>query len=117
MGTHVTLQEELRQRAMRELGINVEFTPMGSAAVLQKAAANPNSFDLYEQWSDSINILWQAGAIQPLDIDRLNYWQEINPLTKTGKITPEASIEPEIHLTSYFMFKPMAPWSYTYKAN
>jgi len=92
MGTHVTLQEELRQRAMRELGINVEFTPMGSAAILQKAAANPNSFDLYEQWSDSINILWQAGAIQPLDIDRLNYWQEINPLTKTGKITPEASI-------------------------
>ena len=59
LGTHVTLQEELRSRAMRELGINLEFTPMGSAAVLQKAAANPSSFDLYEQWSDSINILWQ----------------------------------------------------------
>ncbi|TMO82805.1 ABC transporter substrate-binding protein [Pseudoalteromonas spongiae] len=92
MGTHVTLQEELRQRAMRELGINLEFTPMGSAAVLQKAAADPSSFDLYEQWSDSINILWQADAIKPLDINRIVYWNEINSLTKTGKIAPEAKI-------------------------
>ena len=74
MGTHVTLQEELRQRAMRELGINIEFIPMGSAAVLQKAAADPDSFDLYEQWSDSINILWQAGSIQPIETERLVYW-------------------------------------------
>ncbi|WP_100913715.1 ABC transporter substrate-binding protein [Pseudoalteromonas spongiae] len=92
MGTHVTLQEELRQRAMRELGINLEFTPMGSAAVLQKAAADPSSFDLYEQWSDSINILWQADAIKPIDTDRLIYWDEINALTKEGKIVPDAKI-------------------------
>lgn len=92
MGTHVTLQEELRQRAMRELGFNIEFIPKGSAAVLQKAAADPSYFDLYEQWSDSINILWQAGAIQPLDIDRLVYWDEINALTKTGKVSPSAKL-------------------------
>ncbi|WP_371744372.1 PotD/PotF family extracellular solute-binding protein [Psychrosphaera sp. B3R10] len=90
LGTHVTLQEELRQQAMRELGINLEFTAMGSAAVLQKAAAAPHSFDLYEQWSDSINVLWHAGSIQPIEIERLKYWNEINPLTKTGKIVPSA---------------------------
>ncbi len=92
MGTHVTLQEELRQRAMQELGINLEFTPMGSAAVLEKAASDPSSFDLYEQWSDSINILWQAGAIQPIEVERLTYWDEINSLTKTGKLTPQAKV-------------------------
>ncbi len=92
MGTHVTLQEPLRLRAMKELGINIEYTPMGSAAVLQKAAADPSSFDLYEQWSDSINILWQAGAIQPIEIDRLTYWKEINALTKVGRLTPSANI-------------------------
>lgn len=90
LGTHVTLQEELRKKAMKDLGINLEFEPKGSAAVLQKAAANPASFDLYEQWSDSINVLWQAGAIQPIDIERLAYWKEINPITKTGKLVPEA---------------------------
>lgn len=92
MGTHVTLQEELRQRAMRELGINIEFLPMGSAAVLQKAAAEPDSFDLYEQWSDSINILWQAGSIQPIETERLVYWDEINDLTKTGKVHQAAKL-------------------------
>ncbi len=90
MGTHVTLQEPLRRRAMQELGIDVRFEPMGSAAVLQKASADPGSFDLYEQWSDSINVLWYAGAIQALDIDRLTYWPEINDLTKTGRISPQA---------------------------
>ena len=92
MGTHVTLQEELRQLAMKELGFNIEFTPMGSAAVLQKAAADPMSFDLYEQWSDSINILWQAEAIQPIDVDRLTYWDEINSLSKTGTLQPNGKI-------------------------
>ena len=92
LGTHVTLQEELRKQAMKDLGINLVFEAKGSAAVLQKAAANPNSFDLYEQWSDSINILWQANAIQPIDIERLTYWHEINSLTKTGKISADAHI-------------------------
>lgn len=92
LGTHVTLQEELRQRAMKELGIKLEFEPKGSAAVLQKAASDPASFDLYEQWSDSINILWHARAIQAIDIDRLTYWKEINALTKQGKITADAWI-------------------------
>ncbi|MBL1276933.1 MAG: hypothetical protein COB30_012685 [Ectothiorhodospiraceae bacterium] len=92
MGTHVTLQEELRKKAMQDLGIRLEFEPKGSAVVLQKAASSPESFDLYEQWSDSINILWQAGAIQPIDIEKLTYWNEINSLTKTGKIANNARI-------------------------
>ena len=92
LGTHVTLQEELRKQAMKDLGINLVFEPRGSAAVLQKAASNPKSFDLYEQWSDSINILWQAKAIQPIDTNKLKYWSEVNSLTKTGKLTPDARI-------------------------
>lgn len=92
LGTHVTLQEPLRQQAMKDLGIELEFEPKGSAAVLQKAASNPESFDLYEQWSDSINILWSARAIQPIEIDRIKYWGEINPLTKTGKLTADAKV-------------------------
>ncbi len=92
LGTHVTLQEKLRQMAMKDLNIELQFEAQGSAAVLQKAAANPKSFDLYEQWSDSINVLWQAKAIQPIDVKELKYWSEINELPKTGKISPKAKI-------------------------
>jgi len=92
LGTHVTLREELRERAMRELNIDIEFIPGGSASVLQKATSDPSSFDLYEQWSDSMNVLWRAGAIQPIETERLSYWNEINNLTKTGRITEGAKI-------------------------
>lgn len=92
MGTHVTLQEPLRLQAQKDLGIDLEFEPGGSAEVLQKAATRPESFDLYEQWSDSMNILWQAGTIQPIDKQRIRYWSEINSLSKTGRLSPEAKI-------------------------
>ncbi len=90
LGTHVTLQEPLRERAQKELGINIEFYPGGSAEVLMKAITNPTNFDLYEQWSNSTRLLWSSGAIQPIDVQRLAYWKEINALPKTGHITPEA---------------------------
>jgi len=92
LGTHVTLQEELREKAMSDLGIELEFEPKGSAAVLQKASISPQSFDLYEQWSNSINILWNSGSIQAIDKSRITHWDEINNLTKTGRLTPHAKL-------------------------
>ncbi|MFT6776467.1 MAG: putative spermidine/putrescine transport system substrate-binding protein [Paraglaciecola sp.] len=90
LGTHVTLQEKLRQKAMEDLDIDLIFELGGSAAVLQKASMNPQSFDLYEQWSNSIRPLWASGSIQPIDKKKLHYWDEINPLCKTGKTSPDA---------------------------
>lgn len=92
LGTHVTLQEELRKMAMKDLGINLVFEAKGSAAVLQKAASSPSSFDLYEQWSDSINILWHANAIQSIDTERIKNWNEINELSKKGKLIESSKI-------------------------
>jgi putative spermidine/putrescine transport system substrate-binding protein len=90
LGTHVTLQEELRQQAMKDLGINVIFEAGGSAKVLHKASTHPKSFDLYEQWSNSIKILWQAGAIQAIDTKRIRHWDKVNSLTKSGQLTEKA---------------------------
>lgn len=91
LGTHVTLQEELRQQAMKDLGIDLEFEAKGSAAVVHKASMHPESFDLFEQWSNSINVLWRSRAIQSIDKKRINNWDEVNALTKTGKLTSEAN--------------------------
>jgi len=91
LGTHVTLQETIRVKAEQDLGIDIEFQPGGDAQILHQAATRPESFDIYEQWSDSIRILWEAGAIQPIRIEAIKYWEEINNLTKTGRLTPEAN--------------------------
>lgn len=92
VGTHVTLQESIRRQAEKDLGISIEFYPGGDAEVLLKASTNPLSFDLYEQWSDSIKVLWMANAIQPIAIHKLTYWDEINGLSKTGRLTDSAPI-------------------------
>lgn len=92
LGTHVTLQETIRHQAEKDLGIQIKFFPGGDAEVLLKAATNPGSFDIYEQWSDSIKVLWMANAIQPIDVKKLKYWHEINSLSKTGRLTATASI-------------------------
>ncbi|MFG0288159.1 MAG: PotD/PotF family extracellular solute-binding protein [Rhodopirellula sp. JB044] len=92
LGTHVTLQEQIRERAQKELGIDLVFSPGGSAEVLHKASTHPESFDLYEQWSNSIRVLWQANAIQSIDVNRIRYWDEINPLTKNGRLSPQAKL-------------------------
>lgn len=90
LGTHVTLQEQIRLQAQKDLKINIEFYPGGSAEVLTKAIANPKSFDIYEQWSNSVRLLWNSGAIEALDVKKLKYWDEINSLVKTGKISAHA---------------------------
>ena len=92
LGTHVTLQEEIRKQAEKDLGIEVAFSPGGSAAVLHQASTQPKSFDLYEQWSNSLRVLWSAGAIQPIDKRKIKYWQDINSLTKNGKLTSDSKI-------------------------
>ncbi len=87
----MTLQEQIRKKAQKDLGIEIEFSSGGSAAVLHQAATRPESFDIYEQWSNSINILWQAKAIQSIDKSRIKYWNEINDLCKKGSIVPGAA--------------------------
>ncbi|AFL73833.1 ABC transporter substrate-binding protein [Thiocystis violascens] len=92
LGTHVTLREQIRQRAEQDLGIELIFMPGGNAEVLYQGGARPDSFDLYEQWSNSIRILWSARSIQPIDTRRIALWSEVNDLTKTGRLTPEAPL-------------------------
>jgi putative spermidine/putrescine transport system substrate-binding protein len=92
LGTHVTLREPIRRRAEEDLGFPILFDAGGSARVQQRASARPESFDIYEQWSNSLNILWRARAIQPIELRRISYWDEINDLTKTGRLTANATI-------------------------
>jgi len=91
LGTHVTLQDAIKAQAQKDLKINIEFYPGGSSEVLTKAISNPKSFDIYEQWSNSTRLLWDSGSIQALDTKKLKYWDEINALPKTGKISSNAN--------------------------
>ncbi len=90
LGTGVTLIEPIRQRAEKDLGIGLEFEVLDGVAAQAKGVMQPASYNVYDQWFHSVELLWLSGAIQPIDIDRIELWSEVNSLAKEGRLTPEA---------------------------
>jgi putative spermidine/putrescine transport system substrate-binding protein len=94
LGTSVTLMESLRQRAESELGIRIRYQVLDGFDAQRQAVIEPGSFDVYDQWFHSIDYLWPTGALQPIDVDRIVHWPEINALPKLGRIAPDARYGP-----------------------
>ncbi len=92
LGTEISLLEELRQRAQEELEIEIVFDKQDFLTAQRKAAAEPGSYDIYDQCFHNLDIVWYWRAIQPIDLERIALWDEITDLTKTGRIDPNARI-------------------------
>lgn len=86
LGTSVTLLEPIRLRAEQELGIKIEYQIHDVQTVQRIALMHPESYDLYDQWFHSMDFVWPAGAIQPIDVRRVALWDEINDLPKRGRL-------------------------------
>jgi putative spermidine/putrescine transport system substrate-binding protein len=85
------LQEKLRQKAMEDLDIDVIFEPRGSAAVLQKAVMVPNLLMYLNDGHIASNHFEKRDLFNPLT-KKLQYWDKINPLCRTGRLSAEANL-------------------------
>ncbi|MHB0952034.1 MAG: ABC transporter substrate-binding protein [Allorhizobium sp.] len=92
LGTAISLLEELRQGAEKDLGIDVVFDNNDFLTTQHKAAQEPESYDIYDQCFHNLDIVWYWRAIQPIDIGRIGLWDEVTDLTKTGRIGPNARL-------------------------
>lgn len=92
LGTAISLLEELRVGAEKDLGIEIEFDNNDFLTTQHKAALEPGSYDIYDQCFHNLDIVWYWRAIQPIDINRIALWDEITDLTKTGRIGPNARL-------------------------
>lgn len=90
LGTAISLLEELRVKAQADLGIDVVFDNNDFVVTQHKAAQEPDSYDIYDQCFHNLDIVWYWRAVQPIEIERIALWDEINDLTKTGQIGPSA---------------------------
>ena len=77
LGTAVTLIEPVRQRAEQELGIDLEFVVLDGVAAQRRAALQPSSYDIYDQWFHNIDIVWSSGALQPIRTGRIGLWKQL----------------------------------------
>jgi putative spermidine/putrescine transport system substrate-binding protein len=92
LGTAISLLEELRLRAEQDLGIDVTFDNNDFLTTQHKAAQEPGSYDIYDQCFHNLDIVWYWRAVQPISTERITLWSEINDLTKTGHIGPNARL-------------------------
>lgn len=92
LGTSVTLLESIRQRACADLGIRLTFDICDGVAAQRAGVLAPDSFDVYDQWFHNVDFVWPANAIQPIDIKRIEHWDSINALPRTGRLTPHAPL-------------------------
>jgi putative spermidine/putrescine transport system substrate-binding protein len=92
LGTEITLLEQIRRRAEADLGIDLVYENLDFVSAQRKAACQPETYDVYDQCFHNLDIVWFWRAIQPIEISRIALWDEINDLTKTGRIHPGAAI-------------------------
>jgi putative spermidine/putrescine transport system substrate-binding protein len=91
-GTGVSNLNAIADKCKEDLGITLEMTATDSDAAAQRAVTQPDSYDIadIEYWI--LKKVFPAGVIQPMDTSKLTYYDQIVPLFKTGKLTPDSVI-------------------------
>lgn len=77
IGTSATLTEALRRQAHIDLDFPIEFEVLDGLSCQSRGVLSPESYDVYDQWFHSLDLLWTAGSIQPIDTARIHHWPQI----------------------------------------
>ncbi len=91
LGTSVTQIGPIKRAAEEDMGFALDFITLDGTEAQRQGALAPDSFDVYDQWFHDIDLTWPTASIQPVDIRRIDRWEEINDLAKTGRLRADAS--------------------------
>lgn len=91
-GTGVSNLNDVADKVKEDLGFTLEMTALDSDSVAQRAATQPNSFDIadIEYWI--CKKVWPAGNLQPMDTSKIAQYDNIVGIFRDGKLTPESTI-------------------------
>ena len=91
-GTGVSNLNEVAAKVKEDLGFTLEMTALDSDSVTQRAATQPNSFDIadIEYWI--CKKVWPTGNLQAMDTSKIKNYDKIVGTFRSGKLTPESVI-------------------------
>lgn len=91
-GTGVSNLNDVAVKVKEDLGFTLQMTALDSDAVTQRAATQPNSFDIadIEYWI--CKKVWPTGNLQAMDTAKITNFDKISPIFITGKLTPESVV-------------------------
>jgi len=91
-GTGVSNLNEVATKVKEDLGITLEMTALDSDSVTQRAATQPDSFDIadIEYWI--CKKVWPTGNLQAMDTSKIKNYDKIVGIFRSGKLTPTSTI-------------------------
>ncbi|MGD9293658.1 MAG: extracellular solute-binding protein [Roseobacter sp.] len=91
-GTGVSNLNEVAAKVKEDLGFTLEMTALDSDSVTQRAATQPDSFDIadIEYWI--CKKVWPTGNLQAMDTSKIANYDKIVGIFRNGKLTPESVI-------------------------
>ncbi len=91
-GTGVSNLNEVAEKVKEDLGFTLEMTALDSDSVTQRAATQPDSFDIadIEYWI--CKKVWPTGNLQAMDTSKIANYDKIVGIFRSGKLTPESTI-------------------------
>ncbi len=91
-GTGVSNINAIAKKAKEDLGINLEMTALDTDSTAQRVVTQPKSFDIADIEYFTLKKVWPSGNMQPMDINKLKYFDKIVGIFKDGKLTPTSKI-------------------------
>ncbi|MBU2358212.1 MAG: extracellular solute-binding protein [Alphaproteobacteria bacterium] len=73
----------LKDQAEADLDFPIEFHEQDFVTAQRTAAMSPESYDVYDQCFHNLDIVWHWRAIQPIDVSRIETWDEMTGLART----------------------------------
>ncbi len=91
-GTGVSNLNDVANKVKEDLGFTLEMTALDSDSVTQRAATQPDSFDIadIEYWI--CKKVWPTGNLQAMDTSKIANYDKIVGIFRDGKLTPESTI-------------------------
>ncbi|MEC8795075.1 MAG: ABC transporter substrate-binding protein, partial [Pseudomonadota bacterium] len=91
-GTGVSNLNDVATKVKEDLGFTLEMTALDSDSVTQRAATQPDSFDIadIEYWI--CKKVWPTGNLQAMDTSKIANYDKIVGIFRSGKLTPESTI-------------------------
>lgn len=91
-GTGVSNLNDVAVKVKEDLGFTLTMTALDSDAVTQRAATQPNSFDIadIEYWI--CKKVWPTGNLQAMDTMKIKNFDKISPIFITGKLHPDSTV-------------------------
>ncbi len=91
-GTGVSNLNDVGTKVKEDLGFTLEMTALDSDSVTQRAATQPGSFDIadIEYWI--CKKVWPTGNLQAMDVSKIENYDKIVGIFKSGLLTPESDI-------------------------